>query len=232
MHRRASSSYGATIAPVGQASRHARQRAAVRRRRCRRRQRQVGVDLAQEEPGSLPREEQRVLAAPAGAGPGGERDFHHRRAVREHAMAEVADLVGDARGESREPLPHHLVVVAAEGVARHVGARAVGEHGGGIARARREVVEARRDDADGSRNQLGRPRPADAVPGHIIHRAVPARREPVHEPGFLRAEIGVGNAHRTEAEFASPRDDAGRERAPVVIVARPTLHRAKPNPFR
>ena len=62
--------------------------------RRRRRQRQVGVDLAEEEiRARVARQQQRVLAAPAEARLGRERHLEHRRAVGEHAIAERADVV-------------------------------------------------------------------------------------------------------------------------------------------
>ena len=117
MQRRASSSYGATIAPVGHAVDAGRARTAMRADRRRHGQRQIGVDLAEKEiRAHVARQEQRVLAAPAESRARGERHFEHRRAVGEHAAAERADVIlrfgrasrasraeapGDSRGRAR-----------------------------------------------------------------------------------------------------------------------------------
>ena len=83
--------------------------AAVRADGRRRRQRQVGVELAQEELGAaVARQQQRVLAPPAEPGLRRQRDLEDRRAVGEDPMAEVADLVADARGEALQPVAQTL----------------------------------------------------------------------------------------------------------------------------
>src|SRR5688572_22766037 len=88
-------------------------RAAVIGRRRIDRQRQVGVDLAEEEVRTgFPVEQQRVLAAPAEPRFLGERDFHNRGAVGESAVVESADAFGDAVGEALQPAPDDFVVVA------------------------------------------------------------------------------------------------------------------------
>ena len=64
------------------------------------RQRQVGVDLAEEEiRAGFAVEQQRVLAAPAEAAALRQLDLHHRRAVGEDAVAEFPDRRRDAVGE-------------------------------------------------------------------------------------------------------------------------------------
>ena len=78
------------------------------------------------------------------------------------------------------------------------------------------VVEARGDDANRAGHERRRARAGDAVPRHIIHFAMAARREPVHEPHFLGFEIGIRDADRAKTEFASPRDDARRERGRIL----------------
>lgn len=82
------------------------------------RQRQVGIDLAQEEPGSgLPAEHDGVLADPAQAGLFGQRFFHDRRRVGKHPVSEWSDDLFDPLPELLEPLADQLVVVAPERVA-------------------------------------------------------------------------------------------------------------------
>ena len=101
MHRRASSWTGPVMAAVGQAAMQAVQvpqwsgaKGAYGG------QVDVHEQSAEEEPASEPGIEQhRVLADPAEPGPRGQRDLHHGRAVREDAIAERADRVGDAVGE-------------------------------------------------------------------------------------------------------------------------------------
>ena len=143
-------------------------------------QRQVGVDLAEEKQrAGLAREQQRVLAAPAEAGLRRERDFEHRRAVGEHAIAEGRRrLLAMRVGELLQAFAQHLVVVAAERIARDdrplsgsastVLARSRARAAGSSSRAR--------DHAHRAGHQLRGARAARAVACHIIHLAVPARR--------------------------------------------------------
>ena len=104
MQRRASSSYGATIAPVGQTSMQAvhvpqcaltgrRDRAAAGRCRSRRGRNTSPMSRVSSSV-CLPRQPRPDLRR--------ERDFEHRRAVGEHAIAERADVVADAAREPRE----------------------------------------------------------------------------------------------------------------------------------
>ena len=83
-------------------------------------------------------------------------------------------------------------------------------------RARGPVVEARGDDAHGSRNEIGRPRASDAMTRHIIHVAMTPGRKPVQKPRLRIGEIDVGNADRLESDFLSPRRNARAERSPVA----------------
>ena len=116
-----------------------------------------------------------------------QRDFEHRRAVGEHAIAEIADRRrGSASASCCSLRAQHLVVVAAERVARDERLRRIGEHRVARARRRRPVVHARGDHADRAGNELGGPRAGRAVACHIIHRAVAARGEPVEQSALPR----------------------------------------------
>src|SRR5690606_22110418 len=96
------------------------------------RQRQVGEQLAEEEPAAAAAVDQAtVLADPAQAGIAGQGAFQYRSRIHEHAVAEVADLRGDAVGQLLQALAQQLVVVAAQGVAGDVGAFTVGKGGPG-----------------------------------------------------------------------------------------------------
>jgi hypothetical protein len=92
------------------------------------RQRQVDQDSPMKniEP-ALARQQQRVLAAPAQAGLFRQRQFHHRRRIREHAVAEIADLRLDALGQLLQAVAQHLVVIAAPGIHRDHGGAGVGQ---------------------------------------------------------------------------------------------------------
>ena len=84
-----------------------------------------------------------MLAAPAEPGFLRKRDFHHRGAVRERAIAERADFVTDAIGEALEPAAQDLVVIASERIARNIGSAGIGQHVGGGPRSGRQIVHAR-----------------------------------------------------------------------------------------
>ena len=176
------------------------------------RQRQVDVDLAEEEPRAAVLVDQAgVLADPAQPGVARQRALEHRRRVDEHAMAERPDLLGDAVGELLQALPHQLVVVAAERVARDVGALAVGERAPRPRRRRRG-------------RSPGRPRSPARVPGisssgrerlspwRAIQSIEPYRplRQPVAQVRLVLAQFDVGDAAALEAELARQRADALR----------------------
>ncbi|MCY1446662.1 hypothetical protein D9M71_632450 [compost metagenome] len=105
-------------------------------------QRQVDVQLAEKEPAAgLLVEQQGVLADPAEPGLLRQGLFQHRRAVDEGAMAERADGLLDAIGQLLQTLADQLVVVAPQGVARHVGLVRTGQHLG-HARVAGQVIHA------------------------------------------------------------------------------------------
>src|SRR4051812_11418842 len=131
-------------------------------------ERQIGVNLAKEEPGAGPVEEQRVLAAPADAGAHRKLDFHHGPRIGEHAVAEGADLGLDALAELLQPVAQHLVIVPAARVPGDVGALV----GRGELIVADAVIHAAGYDAQGARLELRRTRPERAVPRHILHLAM------------------------------------------------------------
>ncbi len=204
MQRRASSWYGATIARVGQTSMHAVQLPQCAAHRRIDRQRQVGEDLAEKEPRAVvPVEQVGVLADPAEARVARERLLEHRSAVGERTIAGRTDRRGKAIGQSREPRAQHLVIVAAERIARDVAESAVGEHGLRLGRAG-PVVHARSDHAQRAGHQFRGPGALRAVTLHVAHFAVPARGQPVEQPSLVVGQLDGRDADLLEAEFAAP----------------------------
>src|SRR5688500_13242835 len=81
------------------------------------RQRQVAIDLAQEEPRArIAVEEQRVLAAPAQARALRQLDLDDRSRIGEGAVAERPDLPLDALAQRLQARGQHLVIIAAAGI--------------------------------------------------------------------------------------------------------------------
>src|SRR3546814_13489077 len=82
-------------------------------------QRQVGVDLAEEEPGAgIAAHQQGVLADPAECGIAGMGFFQRRRTVGEYAVAVRPDLLFDALPELAQPRAHQLGVIATLGISQ------------------------------------------------------------------------------------------------------------------
>ena len=184
--------------------------------RRRDRQRQVGIDLAQEEPrAGVARQEQRVLALPPDPGFRRERHFQHRGAVGEDAIAEIPDRVMDARRELLQLAAQYLVVVAAERVARDEGLGRLAQDLFAGPRRRRAVVHPRSDDAQRARKERARARPGGAMPCHIIHLAMPARGEPIEQTPLRDAEIGVRDADLLESQREAPIPDVRGQRRPI-----------------
>ncbi len=173
-------------------------------------------DLAEKEPGAAARRDDiRVLADPAEAGPFGERLFeqgaviHQGRdpslgAGRTFGKQSGFDSAGlGERGQGAEFRIQHPVVVLAPRVLRdHPAAR---RRGGGTARV---VVEAAGDHgplgvscraAVGAPDAGGVATPA-GVAGHPVHRAVVAAGEPFLEPLARVREPGRGETDRGEAQ--------------------------------
>jgi hypothetical protein len=185
------------------------------------RQRQVGINLAQEIHGAgVAAEQQRVLAAPAQAGLVGQGHFHHRRRVGKNPEAERAGFGLHPLRQLLQPAAQDLVVVAAAGIdGHHRGARI------GQARllalapiasiAARQVIHARHDYPAGAGHQFRRPGALAAMGCHIIHFTVVAGSQPGFKAGLAGRQVGVGDAHVGKAEFASPGLDGGGQRRQV-----------------
>jgi hypothetical protein len=156
---------------------------------------QVGEELAQHELRAGGRvDEVGVLADPAEAGVARERLLHHGPGVHEGAVAEGTDAPLERIRELLQSWAQDAVVVAAEGVARDVGAAGIGEHGCG-GRPGREAVHAYADDALRAGDELGGPAAPAAVARHELHGALAALGEPSLEAGLVRGEVGAGDAH-------------------------------------
>ena len=84
-------------------------------------------------------------------------------------------------GKFLQPMADRLVIVPAERIARDICQLAITQYVEGIG-GDRPVREAGRNDRQGSREQLLRGRAQRRVFGHIIHFAVPAQRQPAHQP--------------------------------------------------
>ena len=194
-----------------------RARAAMVPRRRIHRQRQVGIDLAQEKiRPRLARQQQGVLAAPAEAGLGRELDFHDRRRIGEHAVAERPHFTLDPVGQFLHPAAQYLVVVPAPRIPRDVRMLPVGKLRPAVA-VLRQVVHAARDHAQRPRHEFGRPRPGRAMACHIIHLAVPPARKPLREAGFGGRKIRVGDPHALETQLASPGLDGQRKACEIAL---------------
>ncbi len=168
------------------------------------RQRQVGVELAQEEPGAGPGVEQHgVLADPAEPRLARQGPLHHRRRVDEGAVAEGAHLGLQPLGQGRQALAHQLVVVAAGGVAGDVGGLGPRQGLEGL-HLRGQVVQAHADHPDRARHQLLRPGALAAVLGHEAHLAVMAGGQPALQAGLVLGQVDVGDAQLLEAELVGP----------------------------
>lgn len=85
---------------------------------CIRWQRQINVDLAEEEPRSgLSVQQIAVLANPAQPRPLGQRFFQHRSTVREDPAAKRANGGGNPIRQPLQPVSQHLVIIPAQRIA-------------------------------------------------------------------------------------------------------------------
>ena len=189
------------------------------------RQGQVGVEFAEEEPAaSVAVDQAGVLADPAESGIARECALEHWRGIHEHPVAEFAHRGADAVGEGLQPLPHQLVVIAAERVAGDVGAVAVGQGLPGAGVVACAVVHPHRHHADGARLKFGGTRPLVAVPRHVLHAAVLALRQPVAQVCLVLGQVHAGDAGLLETELGAPALDVVGEgaqiRHPASIVRR------------
>ena len=202
MQRRASSTYGSTKAPVGQAS---RQRVQLPQRSGKGR---IGLELrrgqhhADEEEGAEVRVEQhRVLPDPAQAGPRGEIPLEERTGVHVGARRRPRRQLDERVGQRPEPGLHDGVVVLAPGVARHPG-RA-------FLRRSLEIPQGAGDH---------RPRAGKHPPG--IDPLVPAPLEIGHGSGVARVEPALESG-RVIGRVRGSRPRPGRIRAAYPAVLDP-----------
>ena len=174
---------------------------------------QVDVNLTQKKHGTgFTVEQQRVLAAPALPAARGQFGFEHRGRIGEDAVAELLDLRGYFFTQRLQPAAHDLVVVTPPRIDRHdalKGALQTTELNG-LPRVadrcgRRQVVHARRDDADGAGNQLGRARAFEAVRGHVVHVTVESCGQPGEQSGLGRRQVDTGDANLRESKLTCPR---------------------------
>ncbi len=178
-------------------------------------QRQVREDLAEEEPRAVVTVEQvGVLADPAEARVACQRLFEHGGTVRECAITGAPRRCRQPVGQPCKPVAQHLVIVAAQRVAGNVAEAGVREHALG-ARRRRPVIHPRCDYPHGARHDLVGPRAARAVTRHVMHLAVPVRRQPVEQASFVFRQPHARNADLLEAEFAAPFLDLRGERCGI-----------------
>jgi hypothetical protein len=106
------------MAPVGQASRQARQRPQCGVAGAVHRQRQVDIEFAEKEPGArLAVDQVGVFADPAQAGLLRQGFLHHRGRVDEDAVAIGTDQRPDALASALQALAQQLVIIPAEGIA-------------------------------------------------------------------------------------------------------------------
>jgi len=174
---------------------------------CRRCQRQVGVDLAEEKPrAGLAIQQQGVLADPAEPGVAGQRLFEHRRTVGEHAITMRRDGFRHPLGQLLQPAPHQLVIVAAQRVARDVGRFRVGQHGLGVLSGW-AIVEPRADHRHRARQQPCRRFAQARMLCHPRHPAMQPVVEPALQMGAVVIERLRGDAGIGEAEFTRPDTD-------------------------
>ena len=186
--------------------------ATVRRHRIAGGQRQVNINFAQKEhrPGFAV-QQKRVLAAPALPASGGQFSFKHRGRIGEDAVTEVLDLRSDFFTQCLQAAAHDLVVVTPPRIDRHDalgGALQATELDGlpGVACSggRRQIIHARRDDADGAGNQLGGARALESVRGHVVHVTVESCGQPGEQSGLGRRQVNPGHANLRESKLTRP----------------------------
>ena len=141
-------------------------------------------------------------ADPSQARIAGERLLQNRRAVDADAIAEGPDARRHGACKFGERAPHELVIVAAQGVARHVAARAIGERARRFACLRGPVVHAHADATHGAGRELVGAAPLRAVALHVVHLAVEARREPIVQMPLVAAEFDMGDTQCVKAHAA------------------------------
>jgi tRNA threonylcarbamoyladenosine biosynthesis protein TsaE len=186
--------------------------AAVRRDGLAGRQGHVNIDFAQKKHrAGFAVQQQGVLAAPALPASGGQFGFKHRRGIGEDAVAQLFDLPGNFFTQRLQATAHDLVIVTPPRIHRHdaLGRALQATEFDGLPRVscrrgRRQVIHARRDDADGAGNQLGRARTLEPVRGHVVHVTMKAGRQPGQQAGLSRTQVNTSHANLRESKLARP----------------------------
>ncbi len=189
------------------------------------RERQVREEFAQHEQRARAGIDQvGVLADPAEPGIARERFLQYRGRIDEGAIAEAADRFLDAVRELLQPAAHDVVIVAAEGVARDVGAFAVGEDLLRRGAVGSQAVHAHRQHAQRARHQFGRVRALAAVALHVVHVAVHAGIEPGLQVHGIGIESGLRDADLLETQLGGESGDARLERGECGRRKRGSIH--------
>ncbi len=176
-----------------------------------RRQRQIGVNLAEQEAGpGLAVEQQRVLADPAEPGVARHRTLQRRCTVGEHTVSVRSDLFFDAGAQALEPAAQELVIIAAQCVAGDVGTPAVGKQRPGVVNGR-PAIHPYADDADGPLVQGVRPSSLLGIARHVLHAGMMAGGQPAAQVDQIFVQGQAGNAGIGESEFQRPFADAAGE---------------------
>ncbi len=169
------------------------------------RQRQIGINFTQEEPGPhVPIEQERVFSHPPQARLECQGLFQHRGTVAEDAITECADGLLQPSGQVLQALANQLVIIAPECVAGDVAAFGVGQGGPGFLRGGGKMIHAYGNDANGAGDQLRRAAALAAVTVHPVHIPVVAGGQPAGEPALCLIQFNIGNAEGLETQFQGP----------------------------
>ena len=190
--------------------------AAVRRDGLAGGQGKVNIDFAKKKHGpGFAVQQQGVLAAPALPAAGGQLGFKHGGRIGEDTVAELFDLCGDFFTQGLQAAAHDLVVVTPPRIDRHnaLGGALQSTEFDSLPRVAcgcrvcrsRQIIHARRDDADGAWNQFGRARTFEPVRGHVVHVTVESCGQPGQQSGLGRSQVHTGYANLRESKLTRPR---------------------------
>ncbi len=177
----------------------------------------------------LPRQQQRVLAAPAQTRFRGKRHFQHRRAVAEHAAIAVARCSTYLLRQLLQPVAQHLVIVPPQRIARNKSAFAVLDDLPRIPGIVRVIIHPHRYHAQGTRDQFRRTAAFAAVFCHIIHHTVITQRQPLLHTCLGFAQLGIADAHSLKTQFATPLLDLGSQVRVIDLLRKFVLHKPDNN---
>lgn len=128
--------------------------------------------------------------------------LEHRGGIDADAVAERGGRGLHLAGEPGEGAPQDLVIVASEGVARHIGSLRIGQYAARVTGAGRPVIHARAQHTHGAGRQLLRPAAHRSVPLHVVHLAMEARVQPGEQVLLVRGNLDPGHAQGAEAQGA------------------------------